>query len=72
MQYQLNAYNRVKTIWGQLVHRSLSVHPAGSWFKTATKEKRTVLRSMPLLQSPDSVHLRGAYKKDPQRKNPAP
>lgn len=73
MQYQFNTYKRVKTIWGQLIHLSLTAaHPAGTWFKTTTKEKRTVRRSTPLLQSPDSVHLRGAHKKDPQRKNPAP
>lgn len=73
MQYHLSTYKRVKTIWGQLINLSLATQPATTWFKTtAAKPKLPVRRSRPLLQSPDSVHLRGVYKKDPLRKNPAP
>lgn len=61
-------------IWEKFNFFSFINHPAGGWFKSGSDDKRKhqPLKSEVTVESPDSVHLRGSYDKDGQRKNPAP
>lgn len=61
-------------IWEKLTFFSFIHHPAAGWFKGGNEQKAKPKprRNSMSVESPDSVHLRGAFKKDGQRKNPAP
>jgi hypothetical protein len=76
MQYPMpinfGANRQVKLLWERLWFFSKSNHPASGLFKNKPQKERKEVRQVPRIQSPDSVHLRGAFNKDPQRKNPAP
>lgn len=72
MQTSYIPYRSIITFWKKWFPMVQLSHPsAGSSAKKETANRKTA-KTYSVVQSPDSVRLRGPRAADPQRKNPAP